>query len=525
MLKGAVRIGRLGDDSGSATGSTLSSLLALSRAGSPAASPSRLSYSNFNGQHSTPNTIKTHRLPPTSSPLFKSFIVLLTFSISHHHHHHQLLLHPTSMASSMKASSTSGDTPKSSPSLQITEMPDIPNDFLCPILLDLMSDPVTTSTGMTYDRRSIEQWLKMGNSTCPITNEPFDPDDLIPNHAIRKMIQDWCVANRSRGIERIPSPRIPLSRLEASQILSNFTSSCQRRDSDSCKELTRRVRSLLKDSEKNRQCFMSSRAASVLAAAFRFWAAESIELCEEILATTICLFPIDDEAVFCGFESSDSLNSILQILKNGNISNRLNAVLMVKKMASVNKELARTMIKREGLVKEVVELIKEPISTQATKASLAVVFYFISSNETISTKLVEFGLLPAVLEITVDSDKSTTEKALAVLDGLCSCELGRDTACDHSLAIPVIVKKMFRVSDTATEFVVSTLRKLCENCRGRCLEECLQVGTLQKLVLLLQIGCGKSSKDKATQLLKLLSRCGKLDCVDTVDFKGLKRLP
>ncbi|KAI4369075.1 hypothetical protein MLD38_017564 [Melastoma candidum] len=37
--------------------------------------------------------------------------------------------------------------------------------------------------------------------------------DVVPNHAIRKMIQEWCVENRDHGVERIPTPRIPVSRL------------------------------------------------------------------------------------------------------------------------------------------------------------------------------------------------------------------------------------------------------------------------------------------------------------------------
>ncbi|KAJ6760671.1 hypothetical protein OIU79_025501 [Salix purpurea] len=38
-------------------------------------------------------------------------------------------------------------------------------DFRCPISLELMTDPVTVSTGQTYDRSSIQRWLKAGNMT------------------------------------------------------------------------------------------------------------------------------------------------------------------------------------------------------------------------------------------------------------------------------------------------------------------------------------------------------------------------
>ncbi|CAM8957107.1 unnamed protein product [Rhodiola kirilowii] len=39
----------------------------------------------------------------------------------------------------------------------------IPSHFRCPISLDLMKDPVTLSTGISYDRESIETWIENGS--------------------------------------------------------------------------------------------------------------------------------------------------------------------------------------------------------------------------------------------------------------------------------------------------------------------------------------------------------------------------
>ena len=94
----------------------------------------------------------------------------------------------------------------------------IPSHFRCPISLDLMTDPVTLSTGITYDRQSIEKWIEAGNVTCPTTNQVLTTFEPIPNHTIRKMIQDWCVEKKSFGIVRIPTPRIPVSSMEFAEI-------------------------------------------------------------------------------------------------------------------------------------------------------------------------------------------------------------------------------------------------------------------------------------------------------------------
>ncbi|KAJ0899348.1 putative U box domain, armadillo-like helical, Zinc finger, RING/FYVE/PHD-type [Helianthus annuus] len=68
-----------------------------------------------------------------------------------------------------------------------------PEDFRCPISLELMTDPVTVSTGQTYDRVSIQKWLKSGNLMCPKTGEKLATTELVPNLNLRKVIHQYCV--------------------------------------------------------------------------------------------------------------------------------------------------------------------------------------------------------------------------------------------------------------------------------------------------------------------------------------------
>ncbi|KAK7244796.1 hypothetical protein RIF29_39623 [Crotalaria pallida] len=59
-----------------------------------------------------------------------------------------------------------------------------------------MKDPVTLTTGITYDRDSIEQWLfTNNNNTCPVTKQLLPNDNsliLTPNHTLLHIIQSWC---------------------------------------------------------------------------------------------------------------------------------------------------------------------------------------------------------------------------------------------------------------------------------------------------------------------------------------------
>ncbi|XP_008795339.1 U-box domain-containing protein 21-like [Phoenix dactylifera] len=416
--------------------------------------------------------------------------------------------------------------------------PSIPTHFRCPISLDLMKDPVTVSTGITYDRQSIETWFEHGNQTCPVTNMVLKSEDLIPNHSLRRMIQDWCVANRSLGVERIPTPRIPASPAQVAELLSEIASASRRGDHARCRELVGKIKALGRESERNRRCIVSGGAGRVLSASFSELAAGSLEsstsgVLEEILSALAAFSPLD-EVARRQLGSPESLKSFVSILNSRDLAGRLNAVLMLKELvSSFDTDRINVVAETEGLIEALVKLIEKPISPQTTKASLVVTFYLLSSRgEKAAMKFVEMGLVSLLLEILVDSDKSMCEKALAVLDGVLKCKKARDTAYDHSLAMPVLVKKMFRVSDMATEFAVSALWKLCRSYnqeRGEregegCLVEALQVGAFQKLLLLLQVGCTGATKGKASELLKLLNGFrGRGECIETVDLKGLKR--
>lgn len=70
-----------------------------------------------------------------------------------------------------------------------------PDDFRCPISLEFITDPVTLSTGHTYDRSSIMKWFRAGNKTCPKTGQKLPNTELVPNLALCKLIQQHCSEN------------------------------------------------------------------------------------------------------------------------------------------------------------------------------------------------------------------------------------------------------------------------------------------------------------------------------------------
>lgn len=73
----------------------------------------------------------------------------------------------------------------------MTSNGDIPNEYLCPILLQLMEDPVMTEDGQTFDRSAIEQWFRTNTNKSPLTGARLSSTRLIPNFALKKLIEDY----------------------------------------------------------------------------------------------------------------------------------------------------------------------------------------------------------------------------------------------------------------------------------------------------------------------------------------------
>jgi hypothetical protein len=65
-------------------------------------------------------------------------------------------------------------------------------DFVCPITGKLLNDPVTLETGETYEREAIQERIKRGNTTCPITRQPLSADSLPKtNYVLKRLITYW----------------------------------------------------------------------------------------------------------------------------------------------------------------------------------------------------------------------------------------------------------------------------------------------------------------------------------------------
>ncbi|KAK1355459.1 RING-type E3 ubiquitin transferase [Heracleum sosnowskyi] len=78
----------------------------------------------------------------------------------------------------------------------------IPADVVCPLSLEIITDPVIVASGQTYERAFIRKWFELGLTVCPKTRQTLAHTDLLSNNIAKALIANWCESN---GV-KLPDP-------------------------------------------------------------------------------------------------------------------------------------------------------------------------------------------------------------------------------------------------------------------------------------------------------------------------------
>ena len=81
----------------------------------------------------------------------------------------------------------------------------MPDDYICPITSEIMTDPVSALDGFTYERAAITEWLRT-KDTSPKTGATLESKALIPNYNLRSVIRSFAELEASAAIPPPPPP-------------------------------------------------------------------------------------------------------------------------------------------------------------------------------------------------------------------------------------------------------------------------------------------------------------------------------
>ncbi|KAH0724333.1 hypothetical protein KY284_000198 [Solanum tuberosum] len=384
----------------------------------------------------------------------------------------------------------------------------IPPYFICPISLEMMKDPVTISTGITYDRENIEKWIfSAKNNTCPVTKQSLITGiELTPNVTLRRFIQSWCTINASHGIERFPTPKPPVSKPQIIKLLKEAKSPMMQMKS------LKTLRSIASENDANKRCMESAGAMEFLASIIiNNNSNEVFEEEEEGFMST------KDEALSILYQlklseqglkslimsgNGEFIESLTHVMQHGSYESRAYAVMLMKDMFEVSTPTLLLSLKQEFFT-QVVQVLRDEISQKATKASLQVLVHACPFGRN-RVKAAEAGTIRVLVDLLLDSsEKRVCELMLILLDQLCLSAEGRAELLNHPGGLAIVSKKILRVSKVGSERAIKILHSISKfSSTPSVVQEMLSLGVVAKLCLVLQVDCGSKSKERAREILK-----------------------
>ncbi|KAI3454520.1 hypothetical protein Pfo_011183 [Paulownia fortunei] len=384
-----------------------------------------------------------------------------------------------------------------------------PEDFRCPISLELMTDPVTVSTGQTYDRVSIQKWLRSGNLLCPKTGEKLTSTEMVPNTSLRKLIQQFCAEygvslaksrKNNRDISRTILPGSPAN-AEAIKFLSEFLTLCLGYGTDHQKnKAAYEIRLLAKSNLFNRSCLIESGSIPPL---LELLDSTDPAIQENTISALLKLSkqPRGQKSII----ENGGLNSILAVLKNGmKPEARQIAAATIFYLSSVH-EYRRLIGENGETIPSLLELIKE--GTSCGKKNSVVAIFALLFHHRNRQRALTAGAVPILLGLLESSEKVELKTdTLAVLSTLADSIDGSMEIVQAS-AVPLILRLLHSIEMCAgKEYCVSILHSLCLNCGAEVVTVLAKDASLMSaLYSLLTEGTSHAGK-KARSLIKILQK-------------------
>ncbi|XP_020575904.1 U-box domain-containing protein 17-like, partial [Phalaenopsis equestris] len=397
----------------------------------------------------------------------------------------------------------------------------IPKDFCCPISLDLMRDPVITSSGQTYDRASITQWIDEGHCTCPNSGQMLAHTHLMPNRAFRNLIAQWCVAH---GIPYDPPDGYDASAEIASTASSSFAASFANRKtaeillgnltigSESEKTVAAlEIRLLAKTGKENRACIAELGAIPLLEKLLN----SPNPSTQENSVTAILNLSILENNKMRIMELNDCLTSIVSVLVNGLTTEaRENAAATLFSLSAVHAYKKR-IADECGAIEALALLLKE--GTPRGKKDAVTALFNLSTHPDCSSRMVESGAVSALVEALMTegvAEEAAGAIALLVRQQTVADIVGKDDATASSL-----VNLIRRGSAKGKENAVAALHELCRNGGIALTQKVARTPALGGLIQTILFTGTRRARRKAASLVKLCQR-SEIAAATAVQFGG-----
>ncbi|EEF39022.1 E3 ubiquitin-protein ligase PUB22 [Ricinus communis] len=379
---------------------------------------------------------------------------------------------------------------------------DVPSFFICPISLQMMKDPVTICTGMTFDRESIQKWLFSYNHiTCPITKQPLSDFSLIPNSNLLRLIQSWQVHDSSyrKSIEQQRQAKhdafIPL-RVVLEEIKQPHLH---------VKSL-RKIKTLICDRTffTGDDVLYSSVASLIVKSESSITGHDHSSILIDEAVSVLCLLKPSDETLKIVSQNGNGLliDSLCTIMTKYQYDQpRTQAAVILKSIFKVVDGIYKEGLKAD-FFESIAEILKDQNSKQGSMAVLTILTEVLQFGKN-KEKAIKGGLVPVLVELLAEkNEKPACEMMLFALENLCRKAEGRAAFLAHPMGVAAVLSKILRVSHVGNYKAISLLLWIFRFCKSNEIaEEFMEVGGVAKVFMLVQTGCDSKTQGKAWELL------------------------
>ncbi|KAG2579426.1 hypothetical protein PVAP13_6NG280100 [Panicum virgatum] len=370
----------------------------------------------------------------------------------------------------------------------------IPNDFLCPITLEIMTDPVIVASGQTYERRSIQKWLDSGERTCPKTRQPLAHLSLAPNYALKNLILQWCEKNMVELQKREPEPAAEQDDKRKEDIPS-LVEGLSSLHPDVQRKAVKKIRMLSKESPENRQLIADNGGIPALIGLL----ACPDKKVQENTVTSLLNLSIDDKNKVL-ITRGGAIPLVIEILRNGTPEAQENsaATLFSLSMLDENKAAIGSL----GGLAPLVELLRSG-SARGKKDAATAIFNLVLTPQN-RARATQAGIVPALLRVMDDKGLGMVDEALSIF-----LLLSSHAACRAEIGTTAFVEKLVRLIKDGTpknkECALSVLLELGTNSKPL-LVHGLRFGLHEDLSKIAKNGTSRAQR-KANSLIQLARKC------------------
>ncbi|KAI3797059.1 hypothetical protein L1987_39749 [Smallanthus sonchifolius] len=377
----------------------------------------------------------------------------------------------------------------------------IPFEFLCPITLEIMRDPVIVATGQTYERASIQQWLDSDRQNCPKTGRPLTHTALVPNVALHNLISQWCENNNYQIPKKLPPP--PPKKAHAEKVITLIQNLSSSQLQVQRKAVTK-IRMISRESPENRVLIAGKGGIPPLVHLLSYPDSKI----QEHAVTALLNLSIDDKIKKQVSEQAP-IPAIIDILQHGTIGAKENSAAALFSLSMLDENKA--LIGSSNGIPPLISLLSE--GTIRGKKDAATALFNLTISQSNKAKAIEAGAIKPLLKILENKGLDMVDEALSVLLLLAEHPDGRKEL-GHLSFIETLVKFMRNGTPKNKECATAVLLKLCTNNNNN-LVVALQYGVYEHVADISQNGT-KRGKKKAVAMLQLMSKTGQIPSYNNI---------